>query len=402
MKKCHVYMLFLFLLPFVKTYGQVDSLRVSLLTCTPGSDIYAHFGHSAIRIRNLNTDEDIVFNYGMFDYRVESFVFRFVKGETDYTLGAEYANAFFIRYGVKGEGITEQILNLTPYEAEKLYYLIRVNYLPENRQYRYNFLYDNCTTRARNIIEKSVDGQVVYDISNRDLTFRNILREFTKDSPWLEFGIDFVLGEEVDHVVDREQQMFIPSYYMHDMDSAFIMRSDGRRVKLVAEVDTPLVEQKKAEDSLLSMIFTPMTVFVCLFVLTLVVSIRDIKKKSVSWGYDAMLLLLQGLAGIVVAFLFFFSEHPAVGTNWLVLIFNPLPLVWLPMMVVCAVRRKTDVIYFANMAVLAAFVLAMPIFPQSFNPAMVPLVFTLLLRSVINVFVRTENKRLLDFVRRIG
>lgn len=402
MKKCHVYMLFLFLLPFVKTYGQVDSLRVSLLTCTPGSDVYAHFGHSAIRIRNLNTDEDIVFNYGMFDYRVESFVFRFVKGETDYTLGAEYANAFFIRYGVKGEGITEQILNLTPYEAEKLYYLIRVNYLPENRQYRYNFLYDNCTTRARNIIEKSVDGQVVYDISNRDLTFRNILREFTKDSPWLEFGIDFVLGEEVDHVVDREQQMFIPSYYMHDMDSAFIMRSDGRRVKLVAEVDTPLVEQKKAEDSLLSMIFTPMTVFVCLFVLTLVVSIRDIKKKSVSWGYDAMLLLLQGLAGIVVAFLFFFSEHPAVGTNWLVLIFNPLPLVWLPMMVVCAVRRKTDVIYFANMAVLAAFVLAMPIFPQSFNPAMVPLVFTLLLRSVINVFVRTENKRLLDFVRRIG
>ncbi len=402
MKKCYIYMLFLFLLPFVKTYGQADSLRVSLLTCTPGSDVYAHFGHSAIRIRNLNTDEDFVFNYGMFDYRVESFVFRFVKGETDYTLGAEYANAFFMRYGVKGEGITEQILNLAPYEAEKLYYLIRVNYLPENRQYRYNFLYDNCTTRARNIIEKSVDGQVVYDISNRDLTFRNILREFTKDSPWLEFGIDFVLGEEVDHVVDREQQMFIPSYYMHDMDSAFIMRSDGRRVKLVAEVDTPLVEQKKAEDSLLSMIFTPMTVFVCLFVLTLVVSIRDIKKKSVSWGYDAMLLLLQGLAGIVVAFLFFFSEHPAVGTNWLVLIFNPLPLVWFPMMVVCAVRRKTDVIYFANMAVLAAFVLAMPIFPQSFNPAMVPLIFTLLLRSVINVFVRTENKRLLDFVRRIG
>lgn len=394
MKKYCIYIFLLFLVPFVKMSGQVDSLRISLLTCTPGSDAYAHFGHSAIRVRNLNTEEDVVFNYGMFNYRAENFIYRFVKGETDYELGAEYTRTFVMRYGIKGEGITEQVLNLDSDEAARLYYFIRVNYLPENRVYRYNFLYDNCTTRARDMIEKAVEGGIVYDTKERKLTFREILAEFTNCSPWLGFGIDFVLGEEVDRVVDRRKQMFIPSYYMHDADSAYIIRSDGSRVPLVAEKDVLLMELDKPENvqEWSATVFTPLAVFVSLFVLALIISWYDVKTGRVSWLFDALLLFLQGIAGIVVAFLFFFSEHPAVGTNWLVVIFNPLPLVWLPFMIIKVIHKKQDGIYIANMAVLTVFMIAMPCLPQCFNTAVIPLVSTLLLRSAVNVFVRQENK----------
>ncbi|MCD8235615.1 MAG: DUF4105 domain-containing protein [Prevotellaceae bacterium] len=394
MKKYCIYIFLLFLVPFVKMSGQADSLRISLLTCTPGSDAYAHFGHSAIRVRNLNTEEDVVFNYGMFNYKAENFIYRFVKGETDYELGAEYTRTFVMRYGIKGEGITEQVLNFDSDEAARLYYFICVNYLPENRVYRYDFLYDNCTTRARDMIEKSVEGRIVYDTKERELTFREILAEFTECSPWLGFGIDFVLGEEVDRVVDRRKQMFIPSYYMHDVDSAYIIRSNGSRVPLVAEKDVLLTELDKPENvqELSATVFTPLVVFISLFVLALIISWHDVKTGRVFWLFDALLLFLQGVAGIVVAFLFFLSEHPAVGTNWLVVIFNPLPLVWLPFMIVKVIHKKMDGIYIANMAVLIVFMIAMPCLPQCFDAAVIPLVSTLLLRSAVNVFVRQENK----------
>ncbi|MCM1311561.1 MAG: DUF4105 domain-containing protein [Bacteroides sp.] len=395
MKKYLIYMFLLFLVPFMKVNGQVDSLHISLLTCTPGSDAYAHFGHSAIRVRNMHTGEDVVFNYGMFNYKAENFIYRFVKGETDYELGAEYTQLFLMRYGLRGEGVTEQLLNLDADESVALYHAILVNYLPENRVYRYNFLYDNCTTRARDIIESAVSGRVVYDIKDRPLTFRQILTEFTSCSPWLEFGIDLVLGDEIDSVIDRRKQMFIPSYYMNDADSAYILRNDGGRVPLVAEKSELLkevVETEKEVQGLFDTVLTPINVFVSLLVLALVLSVYEMKKKRVLWVFDTLLLLLQGGAGVVVAFLFFFSEHPAVGTNWLVILFNPLPLLWLPFMVAKAMHKKPDVIYIANMAVQLFFVAAMPCLPQSFNVAVIPLVCTLLLRSAVNVFVRQENK----------
>ena len=177
---------------------QTDSIQFSLLTCAPGNEIYALFGHTAIRYQNFSRGVDLVFNYGMFSFNTPHFVYRFVKGETDYQLGITPYPYFESEYAFRGSSVYQQILNLTYSEKMSLLKLLQDNYLPENRIYRYNYFYDNCTTRARDQIEKSIQGQVVYPSVSWHKTFRGIVHEFTKGSPWDELGIDLCLGAEAD------------------------------------------------------------------------------------------------------------------------------------------------------------------------------------------------------------
>ena len=132
-----------------------DSVRVSLLTCAPGSEIYSLFGHTALRYENPAKGEDWVFNYGLFSFDTPNFVYRFVKGETDYQLGVIPYRYFEGEYAMRGSSVYQQELNLTDKEKENVIRLLRENYLPANRVYRYNYFYDNCTTRARDKVAMS-------------------------------------------------------------------------------------------------------------------------------------------------------------------------------------------------------------------------------------------------------
>lgn len=379
--------------------GQNDSIVVSLLTCSPGEDLYSMFGHSGIRVHNLSTGEDVVFNYGMFNYDADNFIYRFVKGETDYELGAEYANGFFYRYNVKGHGVVEQVLNLTHEQKSQLCMLLYENYRPENRVYRYNFLYDNCTTRARDVIEKSVEncgGEIVYGDDVVTVTFRTILHSFTNPYPWAEFGIDMLLGAEVDKVVSKRERMFIPSLYEADLEVASIFNADGGEKPLL--LSTNEVIPNRIDSTNYGLLSSPRCVFWTIFFLCFAISVRDVRRRRIAWVLDMVLMLVQGLAGIVISFLFFFSEHPAVGSNWLVIVFNPLPLLMIYWMISSRRRCQTNWLWRANLAVLLVFVIAIPVIPQSFNPAMIPLVLTLLLRSASGEVVakmksRGENNR---------
>ena len=150
-----------------------DSFEISLLTCTPGPVAYTMYGHSALRVHNFTANLDLVFNYGVFDYNEDNFVFKFVKGETDYILAAEYSVGFFERYRDEGAGIMEQVLNLSQEECNILNGLLMENLQPANRMYRYNWLYDNCTTRARDMIERAVQGEVRYHAADPQLSARS-------------------------------------------------------------------------------------------------------------------------------------------------------------------------------------------------------------------------------------
>ena len=156
-------------------FPSADSISISILTCTPGAELYSKFGHTALRVKNHTQGEDIVFNYGCFDYSEHNFVFKFLLGQTDYMLNAEPYNYLVARYGYMGTGVKEQILNLTQSEARYLFLLLRENIRPENQEYRYIWLYDNCTERARDMIEKAVDGNVVYERPVVHATIRQML-----------------------------------------------------------------------------------------------------------------------------------------------------------------------------------------------------------------------------------
>ena len=362
--------------------SSMDRVRISLLTCAPGSEIYALFGHSAIRYENPDQQEDWVFNYGMFSFKDPNFVMRFVKGETDYQLGVIPFAYFEAEYAMRGSSVYQQVLNLTNDEKELLVNLLKENYLPANRVYRYNYFYDNCTTRARDKIEESIQGKVVYTENEEEVSFRDILHEFMVDSHWSEFGIDLCLGSEADQPIDERKQMFAPFYMLGAARGAMIHRRD---------TVVPLVlEEVKIVDAVLedepAFPLSPIFCSLLLLLVTMVVVAWSIRKGRSCLAWNVLLFFLQGIGGCIIAFLFFFSLHPTVGSNWLLMLFNPLPLLYLPVLIYRGIKGKKDPYHWYNLACLTSFMILMPFLPQEFNPTVLPLALSLILVSVGHLY----------------
>lgn len=362
-----------------------DSIRFSLLTCAPGTEIYSLFGHTAIRYENYTRRIDVVFNYGMFSFNTPNFIFRFVAGETDYQLGITPYSYFEAEYAMRGSSVYQQVLNLTQSEKERLLTILENNYLPENRIYRYNYFYDNCTTRARDKIEECVEGKVVYPDSLSGKSYRSIVHEFTAGSPWDEFGIDLCLGAEADKEINKRQQMFSPFYMKYYASNAYIVDAGGTRRPLILD-ETKIVDVEPDEVQL-GFVLSPLMCGALFLALCVVMAWGQWKTQRIWWGWDIVLYGLQGLAGCIIAFLFFFSVHPTVGSNWLLILFNPIPLLYLPFMVYKAVKRKKDYYHVGNMVYLTLFITILPFCGQEFNLTVLPLALGLLVTSASHVLV---------------
>ena len=362
-----------------------DSIRFSLLTCAPGTEIYSLFGHTAIRYENYTRRIDVVFNYGMFSFNTPNFIFRFVAGETDYQLGITPYSYFEAEYAMRGSSVYQQVLNLTQSEKERLLTILENNYLPENRIYRYNYFYDNCTTRARDKIEECIEGKVVYPDSLSGKSYRSIVHEFTAGSPWDEFGIDLCLGAEADKEINKRQQMFSPFYMKYYASNAYIVDAGGTRRPLILD-ETKIVDVE-LEEVQPGFILSPLMCGALFLALCVVMAWGQWKTQRIWWGWDIVLYGLQGLAGCIIAFLFFFSVHPTVGSNWLLILFNPIPLLYLPFMVYKAVKRKKDYYHVGNMVYLTLFITILPFCGQEFNLTVLPLALGLLVTSASHVLV---------------
>ncbi len=371
------------LIPFHVHARQQDSLRFSLLTCTPGSQIYALFGHTGIRYQNFSRNIDLVFNYGMFDFNTPGFIFRFVKGDTDYQLGIIPYNDFEREYKARGSFVYRQELNLTDAEKERLSELLAENYRLENRIYRYNYFYDNCTTRALKQIERSIHGKVFFQKGKKNVSFRNIVREFTAVSPWSGLGIDLCLGAEADKPIDIRKQMFSPLYMRDFANKAYIVNENGSTRPLVSrEIKVMDIGETGADrQSYLS----PFVFFSVFLLLNMVIAYRQWKRRKIYWLWDILLYGLQGVAGCVVTFLFFVSSHPTVGSNWLVLVLNPLPLVYLPRMIYCGINRKRDPYHLFNSLYLGVYLLMVPFLSQVFHGTILLFLLTLWINTISHI-----------------
>ena len=364
-----------------------DSIRISLLTCAPGTEIYALFGHSAIRYEHPALQRDWVFNYGMFSFSEPNFVMRFVKGETDYQLGVIPYSYFEAEYAERGSSVYQQVLNLTAEEKVNLVKALQENYFPANRVYRYNYFYDNCTTRARDKIEECIDGKVVYTTPTHEVTFRDIIHEYTEGHEWSEFGIDLCLGADADKPIDLRQQMFAPFYMLEAARGAMIQRGDTL-VPLVKE-EFKVVDVVRTPEPVFPL--SPMSGACVLLAVTMVVVGVGVRKGHISCIWDGFLFGLQGIGGSVIAFLFFFSVQPTVGTNWMLVLLNPIPLFYLPFMIYQSLGRKKDAYHGVNVIVLTFFMILMPLIPQEFNLTVLPLALSLWLTSVGHLFIYNRN-----------
>lgn len=320
----------------------MDSVELSLLTCQPHEEIYSLYGHTALRYQDLRNGEDLVFNYGVFNYKKPYFVLRFVFGLTDYELGLAPFDGFCEYYRRWGSMVVEQKLNLTNAEKLRIQQALAVNLMPENRVYRYNFFYDNCSTRPRNIIEKNLDGRIVYHPRNDyHPTFREIIHQYTAQHPWAAMGNDMLLGVKADRQTTQREQEFLPDNLLYDFDHAQIANPDGSYRPLVKErrVVVPSGVQTVEPEFPLS----PTACAIVLLVMSALIFALEHRQKKVYRWWDALLMTVQGLAGCIL-FVMIFSQHPTTSTNLQILLLNPLPLFFIP-----AVLRGRRNVYFRRL-----------------------------------------------------
>ena len=362
-------------------------MKISVLTCSPGEEVYALYGHTALRCRDVSAGIDEVFNYGLFDFDTPNFAWRFVLGETDYMVD-RIPYAFFVyEYEMRGSGIMEQVLDLTQDEADRLYQMLSENIEPQNRVYRYRYLDNNCTSKARDKVFEALKGSgtIVYKGKTaKEVTFREALNGPAEGSPWYAFGTNLLLGADVDRVPSREAIQFLPANFMNDLDCVYIVAPDGTERKLVAEKN-PLLKEKTKKAAARNN-FTPFNAALLLLLGTFIAMLCELRKRKTFWGVDVALLLLQGLPGMLLLFMALFSQHPAVGNNWLLLLLNPLALILLPVMV-CHIRKhKSMRIAWVQVAFVAMFLLAAIFGLQVFPTPIYFFAAALLVRALFHIY----------------
>ena len=382
-----------------------DTWQVSLITCGPGVEVYNQFGHTAIRMKNVSRNIDLIYNYGIFSFNTPNFVLRFTLGKTDYLLGIQAYQDFVDWYAYCNRDVREQVLNLSIEEKNTLIGLLNENYKPQNRTYRYNFFYDNCATRPRDLIEKCLQSKLQYaddmTTTSTGQSFRSIVHEFTANNSWSQFGIDLCLGSEADKPISRRAMMFIPLYLEKYFDKATILphernnnSSREKNKNLVGEKSDgtyPLITESKqlvtipeADKVQEDTPFTPFRCATFMFIVTTVLTIYEIRSRKSMWGFDLILFTAAGIAGCMLAFLATFSEHPTVSPNYLLFLFQPLHLLLLPWFIK-KVKKMQRSSYLVVLTIeLLFFIVLWAIIPQKFPLAVLPLALCLLVRSASN------------------
>ncbi len=360
---------------------ECPELEVSLLTCSPGDEVYSLYGHTALRVRECDGDADVVFNYGIFSFREPHFIWRFTLGECDYRVTAEPFADFASNYERRGSYVWQQTLNLTQDEAYRLFGSLIENTRPENCTYRYNYLTNNCTTKVRDIVMASIDGHLIINSSFDECnTYRQMMHKYSAGHPWAELGNDILLGADCDTLLSDEAAMFLPFTLAEYFGSAEVVDSSGFRRLVSGSSIVAGSRAQQAEAS--SKGVTPYAVanlFLCLCVL---VAVMEFRTRKMWWGFDALLMTAVGLSGCLLCFMFFFSLHPTLNSNWQVWVFNPLPLLCMPWVVARAVKRRHCLYHRLSAVALVLFLVSSPWIPQHFCEITIPLAFILLTRNV--------------------
>ncbi len=371
---------FLFLTSFF-TFAQSEScrLRISLLTGSPGEELYSTFGHSAIRVTDTISNEDIVYNYGTFDFSEPGFYTKFVRGKLMYYLSTEDFSSFKQSFQQENRGMTEQVLNLSCNEKQKLTQLLRQNLMGENKFYKYDFLFDNCTTRLRDLLENSLNSPVRFmPVVNKPASFRQFIFEYMdyNDNQWTKLGMDILLGNKTDAVMNNREAMFLPDYLLKGFDSARIGNQP------VVESKNMLINlpDKKVQKNIFT---TPFFIFSLLLIIIFLMSLsKNESIKQFLRSFDGFLFFITGFAGILMLFMWFGTDHVVCRNNY--------NLLWAwPTHAIAAFfvhsKKRWATKYFFIAAILYALIFCVLYFvPQHINKALIPIILLLIFRSIAN------------------
>lgn len=367
-----------------------DQAEISVVTIGPyQGEVWSAFGHSGIRIVDPNTRVDWFYNYGLYDFDQENFFLNFAQGLLKYKVGVTKYEHVLRYYKRQNRYVKEQYLNLTPEEKQQFFDFLQDNVKPENAEYLYNYVYDNCATKIRDVIDELYPGRVQYDLSYKEegKTIRDLMEDYLDYQPWGDLGIDIGLGMQVDREAEALEYMFLPEYIYEGFDEAKISR-DSVVVPFVLRSEVTFMPEDSNEENRL---LTPFNTFVLVFFIVGLITHRNMKYGKRTKWIDALLFSIVGFAGWWVVFLWVGTEHLSQGNlNILWAIPFHLPLAFF----ISKERyRKFFRRYFKVTAYWYCGVLLIwAIIPQPLHQSLVPLVLTMVLRSFyISYDLRNEK-----------
>lgn len=353
----------------------IENAQFSVLTIGPGTSLNDAFGHSAFRIKTSFSDE--VYNYGMFDFDAPNFYLNFAKGKLDYYMGASSYKRFKDVYIWQNRTIKEQVLNITPAQKIELYNYLIYNLKPENKYYAYDFFFDNCATRIRDVSEKAWDGNLKYTTpaSYKGETFRTLIQNNLEWNSWGSFGIDVALGSVIDTKATPREYMFLPEYIFEFFEETTFKTTGAPLVK-----ESHIIYKKRDKDHSSAFLTRPLFVFSILSLLILFITYRDFKTNSRSKVLDLILFNSTGLIGVLLCFLWFATDHTATANNYNLLWAFPLSL-FCTLQLLKRNPKQWFIGYLKLLVVmLCLLTLHWSIGVQRFAPVLVPLLIALVVR----------------------
>jgi hypothetical protein len=367
--------------------------EITLLTASPGNELYSVFGHSAIRVIDTDNNIDLVFNYGTFDFNTPNFYVKFVRGKLLYKLSVVPMEYFLAEYRYEGRAVYEQVLDLTFEQKQRLFDFLMVNRLPENAYYHYDFFYDNCATRIRDIIdlivepewatENEITPEAVAGIRSildyefqyspevsEPRTFRDLLQPYLINMPWSKFGIDLALGLPTDKIASAWDFMYLPEEML--IAFALATHEDGRSLTSEYRIILPIAIEADPAPPVL-----PQYVFWVLFLISIALMVNP--RRSLI--FDKTLFSVLGITGVIIIFLWFFTDHISTKTNLNILWAIPTHLyfIWFTKYE----NMKSSARFYFRMITLLSLglILMWPFVPQDYHPAFFPIVLIVLIKS---------------------
>jgi len=363
--------------------------EISVLTIGPGALLNDSFGHSAFRVKDKLKYFDIVYNYGVFDWNEPNFYTKFAQGKLNYKLDINPYSNFYESYVAQNRSIQEQTLNLTQSQKQQLFEFLENNLKPENKYYLYDFFYDNCATKIKDVLIEALNEPLVFNAPDTFIpkTFRHLIHDHVNKNSWGSFGIDVALGSVIDKNATAEEHMFLPKYIYPSFENATFSNSEEPLVKqsrfLFSKVERPVSN---------AFFSSPIFVFSIISLIILIITYFDYKKGKRNKGLDLFLFILTGIVGIVILLLWFATDHTATANNYNLLWAFPLNL-----LVIRQLYKKTVKQWFIKylkflIIMLCLLTLHWIIGVQVFAIGLIPLLIAIIIRYVflVNYFRKFE------------
>jgi hypothetical protein len=297
--------------------------EVSVLTIGPGESLNDAFGHNAFRIKDRSLGIDVTYGYGEYDFDAPNFYLKFAQGKLNYLLSRHNYSDFHNHYVRYNRTINEQVLNFSIEEKQKIFNFLETNYKPENRKYLYDFFYDNCATRIRDVAKSSAQNEINFSLPKdfKPKTFRELIHDHVGLNCWGSFGIDLALGSVIDNKATANEHMFLPKY----IHTFFEVANKNKSEILVKKSTT--VFQKKETKASSSFLFSPVVIMSLLAIVILFLTYKDFKENKRNKWLDIILFCSTGIIGILLLFLWFATDHSATAQNYNILWAVPLNII---------------------------------------------------------------------------